>query len=157
MAQGLGETLAGMASRLRILFTLLCCQAVVELLQLPQGYWVTLTAYIVLMVAPLGQLQARIWSRFYGTVLGSVLALGLIWFLGAGSWLLPATCLSAFLAFATFYKARYEIHVFWLTMLMVFAITLLLPSDPYIAFYRALDTFTGALMAFLAMHLFIPS
>ncbi|WP_345867000.1 FUSC family protein [Shewanella algae] len=142
---------------LRILFTLLCCQAVVELLQLPQGYWVTLTAYIVLMVAPLGQLQARIWSRFYGTVLGSVLALGLIWYLGAGSWLLPATCLSAFLAFATFYKARYEIHVFWLTMLMVFAITLLLPSDPYIAFYRALDTFTGALMAFLAMHLFIPS
>ncbi len=142
---------------LRILFTLMCCEAIVILLDLPQGYWVTLTAFIVLMVAPLGQLQARIWSRFYGTVLGSILALSLIWYLGQGQWLYYATCITVFLAFATFYKARYEIHVFWLTMMMVFAITLLLPSDPYIAFYRALDTMTGALLAFLAMHLFIPS
>ena len=142
---------------LRILFTLMCCEAIVMLLNLPQGYWVTLTAFIVLMVAPLGQLQARIWSRFYGTLLGSILALSLIWFLGQGEWLYPATCITVFLAFATFYKARYEVHVFWLTMMMVFAITLLLPSDPYIAFYRAVDTMTGALLAFLAMHLFIPS
>ncbi|BDM65839.1 hypothetical protein NFHSH190041_32910 [Shewanella sp. NFH-SH190041] len=142
---------------LRIVFTLLCCQAVVMLLHLPQGYWVTLTAYIVLMVAPLGQLQARIWSRMYGTVFGSILALSLIWFMGQGQWLYYATCITVFLAFTTFYKARYEIHVFWLTMMMIFAITLLLPSDPYIAFYRAVDTFTGALIAFLAMHLFIPS
>ncbi|MGI2260429.1 FUSC family protein [Shewanella sp. GXUN23E] len=142
---------------LRILFTLMCCQGVVMLLQLPQGYWVTLTAFIVLMAAPLGQLQARIWSRLYGTVLGSLVALSMIWFWGQGDWLYPATCITVFLAFATFYKARYEVHVFWLTMMMVFAITLLLPSNPYIAFYRALDTLTGALLAFLAMHLFIPS
>ncbi|MBW3165515.1 FUSC family protein [Ferrimonas balearica] len=142
---------------LRILFTLMCCEGIVILLNLPQGYWVTLTAFIVLMAAPLGQLQVRIWSRFYGTLLGSLLALSMIWFLGQGDWLYGATGLTVFLAFATYYKARYEIHVFWLTMMMVFAITLLLPSDPYIAFYRALDTMTGALLAFLAMHLFIPS
>lgn len=142
---------------LRIVFTLLCCQFVVELLHLPQGYWVTLTAFIVLMTAPLGQLQARIWSRSYGTVLGSLIALGLIWWQGQGSWLIAATCLSAFVAFATYYNARYEVHVFWLTLLMVFAISLLLPSEPYIAFYRVIDTFAGVIIAFLAMHLFIPS
>ncbi|MFQ6372021.1 FUSC family protein [Shewanella sp. YIC-542] len=142
---------------LRILFTLLCCQLVVALLPFQQGYWVTLTAFIVLMTAPLGQLQLRIWGRFYGTLLGSILALGLVWYLGSGAWLLPATCLTLFLAFATYYKARYEIHVFWLTVMMVFAITLLLPAEPYIAFYRALDTLTGVVLAVLAMYLFIPS
>ncbi|KFZ37677.1 hypothetical protein HR45_09670 [Shewanella mangrovi] len=142
---------------LRILFTLAICQLVVELLQLPQGFWVTLTAFIVLMVAPLGQLQARIWGRLYGTLIGSLVSLGLVWYLGTGVWLLPATCVVVFLAFATYYKARYEIHVFWVTVLMVFAITLLLPSDPLIALYRTIDTLTGALIAFLAMHLFIPS
>ncbi|QSX33901.1 FUSC family protein [Shewanella avicenniae] len=142
---------------LRILFTLAICQLVVEILQLPQGFWVTLTAFIVLMVAPLGQLQARIWGRLYGTLIGSLVSLGLVWYLGTGFWLLPATCVVVFLAFATYYKARYEIHVFWVTVLMVFAITLLLPSDPLIALYRTIDTLTGALIAFLAMHLFIPS
>ncbi|WP_417761836.1 FUSC family protein [Shewanella sp.] len=142
---------------LRILFTLAICQLVVELLQLPQGFWVTLTAFIVLMVAPLGQLQARIWGRLYGTLIGSVVSLGMVWYFGTGVWLLPATCIAVFLAFATYYKARYEIHVFWVTVLMVFAITLLLPSNPLIALYRTIDTLTGALIAFLAMHLFVPS
>ncbi|TCN80959.1 FUSC family protein [Shewanella fodinae] len=142
---------------LRILFTLFCCQLVVELLPFQQGYWVTLTAFILLMAAPLGQLQLRIWGRFYGTLLGSLVALALVWYCGTGAWLLPATCLTLFLAFATYYKARYEIHVFWLTVMMVFAITLLLPAEPYIAFYRALDTLTGVVLSVLAMYLFIPS
>ncbi|MCD8475414.1 MAG: hypothetical protein LRY40_01430 [Shewanella fodinae] len=80
-----------------------------------------------------------------------------MWYCGTGAWLLPATCLTLFLAFATYYKARYEIHVFWLTVMMVFAITLLLPAEPYIAFYRALDTLTGVVLSVLAMYLFIPS
>lgn len=142
---------------LRILFTLLSCQIVVNLLKLPQGYWVTLTAYILLMVAPLGVLQHRIWKRFYGTVAGSIIALAMIYFLGQGFWLYPATCITVFLAFATYYKSRYEIHVFWLTMMIVFAVSLLLPSEPYIAFYRTLDTLTGVIISFLSMHIFLPS
>lgn len=142
---------------LRILFTLMCCQLVVALLPFQQGYWVTLTAFIVMMTAPLGQLQLRIWGRAYGTILGSILALAMVWYFGTGAWLEPATCITLFLAFATYYKARYEIHVFWITVMMIFAITLLLPAEPYIAFYRALDTLTGVILAVLAMYLFIPS
>ena len=67
---------------------------------------------------------------------------------------LKSAAVAGRVAFATYYKARYEIHVFWITVMMIFAITLLLPAEPYIAFYRALDTLTGVILAVLAMYLF---
>ena len=142
---------------LRILFSMVISQFVVNLLDLPQGQWVILTTYILLMVAPLGQLQTRIWNRFYGTILSSSIALLMIMFFGQGSWLYPALCVCIFFSFGTFQKANYEIHVFWVTMMMVFTVSLLLPSEPYIAIYRILDTLAGVLIAFLAMHLIFPS
>lgn len=141
----------------RILFSMVISQFVVNLLDLPQGQWVILTTYIVLMVAPLGQLQTRLWNRFYGTILSSSIALLLIMFLGQGTWLYPALCVTVFFSFGTFQKANYEIHVFWITMMMVFTVSLLLPSEPYIALYRIMDTLAGVLIAFLAMHLIFPS
>lgn len=142
---------------LRILFSMVISQFVVDLLDLPQGQWVILTTYILLMVAPLGQLQTRIWNRFYGTILSSSIALLLIMVFGQGQWLYPALCITIFFSFGTFQKTNYEIHVFWVTMMMVFTVSLLLPSEPNIALYRILDTLAGVLIAFLAMHLIFPS
>lgn len=77
-----------------------------------------------------------------------MLALAILAVLHNSLTILFLTCVVTFMAFATYYKARYEVHVFWLTMLIVFAIAQMNPTEPVIALYRVFDTLLGTVLAF---------
>lgn len=141
---------------LRIALTLAVTQFIAYYYQIPQGYWITLTAFIVLLTSPIGVTSSRIRYRFYGTVLGAPIAFLLI-FIAPTGFLLALTCLFTFIAFATAYKPRYEVHVLWITVMIVFAIAILTPNDIYIAVYRLVDTLIGVGIAYLANFLVFPA
>lgn len=142
---------------LRMMVVMTCAQSLALYFHVQQGYWITLTAFIVLLTAPLGAAQNRIRNRFYGSFLGGLLALAILAVLHNSLTILFLTCVVTFMAFATYYKARYEVHVFWLTMLIVFAIAQMNPTEPVIALYRVFDTLLGTVLAFLSIHLIMPS
>jgi uncharacterized membrane protein YccC len=140
----------------RIAVTLGMTQFIAFYYQIPQGYWITLTAFIVLLTSPIGVTTSRIRYRFYGTVLGAPIAFLLI-FTVPKDFLLILTCVFTFIAFATCYKPRYEVHVLWITVMIVFAIAILTPNDIYIAVYRLVDTLIGVGIAYLANYLIFPA
>ena len=140
----------------RISATLALTQFIAFYYQVPQGYWITLTAFIVLLTSPIGVTSYRIRYRFYGTILGAPIAFLLIYALPA-DYLIALTCVFTFIAFATAYKARYEVHVLWITVMIIFAIAILTPNDIYIAVYRLIDTLIGVGIAYLANFLIFPS
>ncbi|MGL5006473.1 MAG: FUSC family protein [Plesiomonas sp.] len=142
---------------LRMMVVMTCAQSLALYFHVQQGYWITLTAFIVLLTAPLGAAQKRIRCRFYGSLMGGVLALGILEWVHDSPIILLLTCIVTFMAFATYYKSRYEVHVFWLTMLIVFAIAQMNPTEPVIALYRVFDTLLGTALAFLSIHLIMPS
>lgn len=142
---------------LRMMVVMTCAQSLALYFHVQQGYWITLTAFIVLLTAPLGAAQNRIRCRFYGSFMGGMLALGILVWVHNSPMILVFTCIVTFMAFATYYKTRYEVHVFWLTMLIVFAIAQMNPTEPVIALYRVFDTLLGTALAFLSIHLIMPS
>ncbi|MGL5800609.1 MAG: FUSC family protein, partial [Plesiomonas sp.] len=142
---------------LRMMVVMTCAQSLARYFHVQQGYWITLTAFIVLLTAPLGAAQNRIRCRFYGSFMGGMLALGTLVWVHNSPIILGLTCIVTFMAFATYYKTRYEVHVFWLTILIVFAIAQMNPTEPAIALYRVFDTLLGTTLAFLSIHLIMPS
>ncbi|MCD9519692.1 FUSC family protein [Photobacterium phosphoreum] len=140
----------------KIAITLAVTQFLTEFYHLPQGYWISLTAFIVLLTSSMAVTNHRIWNRFSGTALGGIYCFICLYFVSAQH-LILLTSISVFFAFTSYHKERYDIHVFWLTSMIVFAISLLSPDNTYVSFYRIIDTLFGVTIAFSVNYFIAPS
>ncbi|WP_305372931.1 FUSC family protein [Photobacterium leiognathi] len=140
----------------KIALTLAITQFLTIFYKIPQGYWISLTAFIVLLTSSMGVTNHRMWHRFYGTALGGLYSFVCLYF-APHQHLIILTSISVFFAFTTYHKERYDIHVFWLTSMIVFAISLLSPDNTLITFYRIIDTLFGVTIAFSINYFIAPS
>jgi hypothetical protein len=95
-------------------------------------------------------------NRFSGTSLGGIYCFICLYFVPP-QYLLLLTSISVFFSFTSYHKERYDIHVFWLTSMIVFAISLLSPDNTYVSFYRIIDTLFGVTIAFSVNYFIAPS
>ena len=84
---------------------------------IPHGYWLGLTL-VVVMQPDYGSTRQRVAERILGTLLGSLLASGLLFLDLPHAVVLAAVALTAFL-FALFLKRRYDVAVVFLTLMVV--------------------------------------
>ncbi|WP_297479649.1 FUSC family protein [uncultured Photobacterium sp.] len=140
----------------KIAVTLAVTQFLTEFYHLPQGYWISLTAFIVLLTSSMAITNHRIWNRFSGTALGGIYCFVCLYFVPP-QYVLLLTSISVFFSFTSYHKERYDIHVFWLTSMIVFAISLLSPDNTYVSFYRIIDTLFGVTIAFSVNYFIAPS
>jgi uncharacterized membrane protein YccC len=87
-------------------------------------------------------------SRLGLTILGSVLAMGLVFALGLHKWLLPAGLAISALVCWTFLKSRVAWRIVLVTVALIIGSSLLQPSaGPYIAVTRSIEVSAGSLLA----------
>jgi uncharacterized membrane protein YccC len=122
---------------------------------LPHGYWLGLT--LVVMVQPdYGSTRQRTGERVVGTLLGSLLASGLLFLALPHAVLLAATAINAFF-FALFLKRRYDVAVVFLTLMVVLLTEIGGPVDWKLTIERLASTLAGGGLALLAAHFFWPT
>jgi uncharacterized membrane protein YccC len=124
-------------------------------LKIPHGYWLGLTL-VVVMQPDYGSTRQRAAERVLGTLLGSVLASGLLFLKLPHIVFLAATALTAFL-FALFLKRRYDVAVVFLTVMVVLLTEIGGPTSWQLTLERIGCTLAGGGLALLAAHLFWPA
>ena len=122
---------------------------------IPHGYWLGLTL-VVVMQPDYGATRQRVAERVLGTLLGSVLASGLLFLHPPHSALLAAAALTAFF-FALFLKRRYDVAVVFLTVMVVLLTEIGGPVSWELTFERLACTLAGGGLALLAAHIFWPA
>jgi uncharacterized membrane protein YccC len=124
-------------------------------LGIPHGYWLGLTL-VVVMQPDYGSTRQRAGERVLGTLLGSLLASGLLFLKLPHVVLLAAAALTAFF-FALFLKRRYDISVVFLTLMVVLLTEIGGPVDWKLTIERLACTLAGGGLALLAAHFFWPA
>jgi uncharacterized membrane protein YccC len=123
--------------------------------EIPHGYWLGLTL-VVVMQPDYGSTRQRAAERVLGTVLGSVLASGLLFLHPPHAALLTAAAIVAFF-FALFLKRRYDVAVVFLTVMVVLLTEIGGSVTWELTFERLACTLAGGGLALLAAHIFWPA
>jgi uncharacterized membrane protein YccC len=123
--------------------------------EIPHGYWLGLTL-VVVMQPDYGSTRQRAAERVLGTLLGSVLASGLLFLNLPHATLLAAAALTAFF-FALFLKRRYDVAVVFVTVMVVLLTEIGGPASWQLTFERLACTLAGGGLALLAAHIFWPA
>ena len=122
---------------------------------IPHGYWLGLTL-VVVMQPDYGATRQRVAERILGTLLGSLLASGLLFLDLPHVAVLAAVALTAFL-FALFLKRRYDVAVVFLTLMVVLLTETGGPASWQLTLERLACTLAGGGLAMLAAHFFWPA
>jgi uncharacterized membrane protein YccC len=140
---------------LRLGMLLVLSVAVYKSLEIPHGYWLGLTL-VVVMQPDYGSTRQRAAERVAGTLLGSVVASGLLFLKLPHVMLLAAATLTAFF-FALFLKRRYDVAVVFLTVMVVLLTEVGGPVSWQLTLERIACTLAGGGLALLASHLLWPA
>ncbi len=140
---------------LRLTMTILSGFAVGAIFPLQNVYWILLTV-IVIMRPGYGLTKERSWQRIFGTVLGGLIAFGLLHFIDNAIVMGIITVIALVLGF-TFTTTNYKVGATFVTIYVVFIYGLLTPDIGKVIEYRILDTVIGAALAFLANYFLWPS
>ncbi len=122
---------------------------------IPHGYWFGLTLVVVIQ-PDYGSTRQRAAERVLGTLLGSILASGLLFLKLGHAVLLGAAALTSFF-FALFLKRRYDLAVVFLTVMVVLLTEVGGPINWQLSVERLACTFAGGALALLAAHIFWPA
>ncbi|CAM3358125.1 Integral membrane protein YccS N-terminal domain-containing protein [Flavobacterium longum] len=140
---------------LRLTVTMLFGFIIGQLLPFQNAYWILLTI-VVIMRPGYGLTKERSYHRIFGTILGGLLAFGLLSVMQNDYVISGLAVLSMILGFA-FTTTNYKVGATFVTMYVVFIYGLQTPHIQDVVQYRILDTVAGAALAFMANHFFWPT
>lgn len=155
LVENLGFSSATFRHALRLTVTLMTGMLVATLAHLENSYWILLTI-VVIMKPGYGLTKERTIHRIVGTVLGGVIAFGILYLVKDTVAIGSLTVLSMILGF-TFTSTNYRIGVTFVTMYVVLLYSMLSPDVNSVIELRILDTVIGALLAFIANYFLWPS
>lgn len=140
---------------LRLTLTLLIGFIIGNILPFHNVYWILLTI-IVIMRPGYGLTKQRSFHRIFGTILGGLIAFGILSFLHDNIAISVLAIISMLLGFS-FTQINYKVSATFVTMYVVFIYGILTPNIGDVVQYRILDTIVGSALAFLANHFLWPS
>ena len=140
---------------LRLTVTILLGFIISKLLAFHNEYWILLTI-VVIMRPGYGLTKTRSFDRIFGTIVGGLIAFGILFFIHNNIIISSLTILSILLGFS-FTQTNYKISATFVTMYIVFVYGLLTPNVEQVIQYRIIDTLVGSSLAFLANHFLWPS
>lgn len=118
-------------------------------------YWMTLTI-VVIMVPHYSALFRRLGERLIGTIAGSLVAIAVIWWVRSPEVLTVLLLPLGVLAFY-FFRIRYWVFVFFITLWVLLLLNIGSPGHEDEVAARMLNTFAGAIIAYLAGTFILPS
>lgn len=140
---------------IRLTFTVLCGYALGAFLPVQNPYWIMLTI-IVIMRPSYGLTKSRSIQRVYGTLIGGVIALGVV--LSTQNPYIYGTLAALSLIFAiSLVQKNYGGSAVFITLNVVFLYALIKPDALNVIQFRVLDTALGAGLAFLSSLFLWPS
>ncbi|MDR0228865.1 MAG: FUSC family protein [Flavobacteriaceae bacterium] len=119
------------------------------------GYWILLTI-VVIMRPGFGLTKQRSFERVIGTVIGGLLAFGLLYVIDNTTVIAYLTVFTMIIGY-WFSHTDYKVGVTFITMYVVLIYGILTPNFMDLLIYRVIDTLIGALLAFGANYLLWPS
>jgi uncharacterized membrane protein YccC len=123
--------------------------------ELQNVYWILLTI-VVIMRPGYGLTKQRSYQRIVGTIIGGVIAFGIISFVHQSIILGILTIVCMLLGYA-FTAVNYSIGATFVTMYVVFVYAMLTPDINHVIQYRILDTAIGAALSVAGNYFFWPS
>lgn len=140
---------------LRLTITILIGFVVGKFLPFQNVYWILLTI-VVIMRPGYGLTKERSYNRIFGTILGGLLAFGIV-SLVQNHIALSIFSIICMLLGISFTQINYKISATFVTMYVVFIYGILVPNVVEVIQFRILDSLTGAILAFLANHFLWPA
>lgn len=140
---------------LRMTVTLLIGFIVASIFRLENVYWILLTI-VVIMRPGYGLTKERSFQRIFGTVLGGVIAFGILYVV-RDSVAISILAIASMLLGFTFTNINYKVGVTFVTMYVVFIYGMIAPNVNEVIELRVLDTVIGAALAFVANYFLWPS
>ena len=139
----------------RLTITILIGFIVGKFLPFQNVYWILLTI-IVIMRPGYGLTKERSYNRIFGTILGGLLAFGIV-SLVQNHVALSVFSIICMLLGISFTQINYKISATFVTMYVVFIYGILVPNVVEVIQFRILDSLTGAILAFLANQFLWPA
>lgn len=140
---------------LRLTITLMTGLLIGTFVSFQNEYWILLTI-IVIMRPGYGLTKERSFHRMIGTVVGGLVAFGILYFTQDKSIIGAFSIVSMLLGFA-FTQINYKISATFVTMYVVFIYGIITPNISDLVQYRIIDTLVGVILAFIANHFLWPS
>jgi uncharacterized membrane protein (TIGR01666 family) len=140
---------------LRLTMTIALGLIVGMIFELQNVYWILLTI-VVIMRPGYGLTKQRSYQRIVGTIIGGVIAFGIISFVHQSIILGILTIVCMLLGYA-FTAVNYSIGATFVTMYVVFVYAMLTPDINHVIQYRILDTAIGAALSVAGNYFFWPS
>jgi len=140
---------------LRLTITILIGYIIGELLPFENGYWILLTI-VVIMRPGYGLTKERSYNRIFGTILGGLLAFGIVSFVQnhIALSIFSIVCMLLGISFA---QVNYKVSATFVTMYVVFIYGILTPDIVSVIQYRILDSLVGAILAYFANQFLWPA
>ncbi|RTY74656.1 FUSC family protein [Flavobacterium sp. LS1R10] len=140
---------------LRLTIALLVGFIIGKILPFHNVYWILLTI-IVIMRPGYGLTKQRSFHRILGTVLGGLIAFGILFFV-KDNIIISILSILCMLLGLSFTQTNYKVSATFVTMYVVFIYGIVTPNIGDLVQFRILDTIVGAGLAFLANHFLWPS
>lgn len=140
---------------LRLTITLMLGFIIGKFLPFHNVYWILLTI-IVIMRPGYGLTKERSFQRIIGTVIGGLIAFGILFLVKDNIVISILSILCILLGFS-FTQINYKVSAIFVTMYVVFIYGLMTPNIGDLVQYRILDTVVGGALAFVANHFLWPS
>ncbi|OBW42781.1 Inner membrane protein YccS [Chryseobacterium sp. MOF25P] len=143
------------AIRITIALLLGYLVSLLPFVEIGHTYWILIT--IVAILKPAYSItKQRNFLRFCGTVVGAVIAYGLLYFIHVNAILFAILLLSMILCFSLL-KGRYFWAVLFMTIYVFMSFNFLNPGNVNVIFKdRIVDTFIAGIIAFLVSYIVLP-
>jgi uncharacterized membrane protein (TIGR01666 family) len=139
---------------LRVTFTLIIGFIIGKFLPFQNVYWILLTI-VVIMRQEYSVTKERTFHRIYGTLIGGVIAFGLLTLIHNVT-IISSICILAMVLGFLFAQSDYKIGVVFITIHVIFVYGIITPNFKDVIEYRILDTIVGAILAFSANYFLWP-
>ena len=140
---------------LRLTLTLIAGIIIGHVVSFEKVYWILLTIVVILRPG-YGLTKERSFQRIFGTVLGGLIAFGIISVVHNPYVISIFAIISMLLGF-TFTQTNYKVGATFVTIYVVFIYAMLTPNVRDVVQFRVIDTLVGAALAFSANYLLWPS